>query len=343
MKKILIVENSPTIISVADSLLRQRGYDVTCLSDGLDAYEFVKAENPDLILTAMSISGIDGIELCKKITGDTLTGGIPVIFLIGDKDAPYLDKIDISGVRGKINKPFSPKELLTIVEKFVQIDEIKPSTHIVNQESEEGPKLKPKVTPKEVRASTRTVIPKDKPPDKSSDKSHETVFNLDWGDLDEKDDDSSDQTVETIKKDETGLVLDDDQYGLTSLANEAMADKEKDEDYDWFIDGMKDGDKKAAEQEKASKTAEAQVLVEPTVDYKDSEGSATKDDTKYRRFLDKFKKDTEEFTDEQKADKSSLDVNQLVDEISEKLAQKIVAKLDKQEMKQIISSLLSGK
>lgn len=339
MKKILIVENSPTIISVADSLLRQRGYDVTCLSDGLDAYEFAKAESPDLILTSMTLSGIDGIELCKRITGDTLTGGIPVIFLIGDKDAPYLDKIDISGVRGKINKPFSPKELLTIVEKFAQIDEIRPSTHIINQESEEGPKLKPKAAPEEIRASTRTIA-SDK---KQRDNKHETVFNLDWGDLDENDDDSSGQTVETVKKDETGLVLDDDQYGLTSLANEAIADKEKDEDYDWFIDGMKDGDKKAAEQEKALKVAEAQAIVEPTVDYRDSEGSATKDDTKYRRFLDKFKKDTEEFTDEQKADKSSIDINQLVDEISEKLAQKIVAKLDKQEMKQIISSLLSGK
>ncbi|MCD6162664.1 MAG: response regulator [candidate division Zixibacteria bacterium] len=339
MNKILIVENSPTIISVADSLLRQRGYDVTCLSDGLEAYKFAKAENPDLILAAMSISGIDGIELCKKITSDTLTGGIPVVFLIGDKDAPYLDKIDLSGARGKINKPFSPKELLTIVEKFAKISETKYSTQVVNQESEGGPRLKPKAAPEEIRASTRTIVSDNQPRDNK----HETVLNLDWTDLDETTDSSSDQTVETVKKDETGLVLDDDQYGLTSLADEALSKENNDEDYDWFINGMKEGDKESGGKQKTVDTPKEQDAAKPIIDYEGLESSASKDDTKYRRFLDKFKKDTNELVGEKNVDMSRIDIDKLVNEISEKLAQKIVAKIDKQEMKQIISSLLSGK
>jgi CheY-like chemotaxis protein len=42
MKKILVLETSPTITSVADSLLRQKGYDVTCVDDGNQGYEIAK-------------------------------------------------------------------------------------------------------------------------------------------------------------------------------------------------------------------------------------------------------------------------------------------------------------
>ena len=82
MKKVLVVENSPTIISVADSLLRTKGYDVTCLTDGEKALEFAQAEKPDLILTAIGLDGMDGLQLCNKINGNTQTGGIPVVLLI---------------------------------------------------------------------------------------------------------------------------------------------------------------------------------------------------------------------------------------------------------------------
>jgi CheY-like chemotaxis protein len=338
MKKIMVVENSTTIISVADSLLRQRGYDVTCLSDGNKALEFARSERPDLILTAIGVTGIDGLQLCKKISSDPLTGGIPVILLMGEKDAIYEDKIDVSGARGRINKPFSPKELITVVDKFT--GGAKPAVaRVIDQKTADGPKLKPKVQPQEIGTSTKNVLT-----EKESINRHETVFNLDWTDLKNDPDFEPERTAE-FSGDESGLVLDEDQYGLTRLPEDdpAAAKKGGDEDYDWVVGEMKkeiEGkDDKGSESGKAAKAA---TKVEEKVAYKDLGPSPTsRDDAKYHQFLEQFKKDTEALS-EKSGQTSGVDVNWLVDRIADKLAQKIIEKIDRDEIRQIINSVLGG-
>ena len=94
MRKILVVESSPTIRSVADSLLRQKGFDVSCFSDSRQAYEYAKSEKPDLIISGLELVGFRGDELCKRITTDPVTGGIPVVLLIGKDDHINQSQID---------------------------------------------------------------------------------------------------------------------------------------------------------------------------------------------------------------------------------------------------------
>ncbi len=67
MKKIIVADASPTIKSVADSLLRQHGYNVICTSDGLQAWEVIQAERPDLVLAGLNLSGISGLELSSHV------------------------------------------------------------------------------------------------------------------------------------------------------------------------------------------------------------------------------------------------------------------------------------
>ena len=336
MKKILVVENSPTIISVADSLLRQRGYDVTCLTDGQTAYQFARTEKPDLVLTALGIAGLNGLELCKSISNDAIIGGIPVILLIGEKDAAYLDKIDLCGARGRIKKPFSPKELLNIVEKYTSISEDKPAPKLVDQTVEGGPKLKAKVEPSEVGTATHSILPKT-----NSIKKHETVFNLEWEDL--KDDvENMAASANKASLDDSGLILEEDQYGLTRLSDEAapFSHKQKDEDYDWFIGEMK----KEIEDTGPSQRSEAAPTPKPKPDvaYHDLGTPASKDESKYRQFLDQFKQDADIISQRKPQSDAPVDINWLADRVAEKLAKKIVEKLDKQELKQIIASFLSS-
>lgn len=338
MKKILVVENSPTIISVADSLLRQRGYDVTCLSSGQKAFEHAKAEKPDLILTALGISGLDGIQLCKNIIADPLTGGIPVILLIGDKDSIYEDKLDTCGARGRIKKPFSPKDLIRIVEKFA--GESKPKViQRVDQSTGAGPRLEPKASPEEIGTGTQNAIKEE-----STDTRHETVFNLDWQDLKDDPEFQPGPRPES-EADETGLVLDDDQYGLTKLPEEIapLQKSNRDEDYDWFIGEMKkDIEGKPVAQTDLTSKSQPASAPKTRVAYKDLEGPVSRDDSKYRKFLDQFKKDAGVLSQQAAPLDSKTDMNWLADRIAERLAQKIVEKLDRQELKQIIGSLLAN-
>jgi CheY-like chemotaxis protein len=338
MKKILVVENSPTIISVADSLLRQRGYDVTCLTDGQAAYQFARAEKPDLILTALGIAGLDGLELCKKLLTDPIVSGIPVILLVGEKDTAYMNKIDLCGARGRIKKPFSPKELLNIVEKYTSVGGEKPAPKLVDQTRDGAPKLKAKVEPSEVGTATHTVLSKTKT---DSLKKHETVFNLAWEDIK---DDAADIAASANKPglDESGLILEEDQYGLTRLSEESVpfAQKQKDEDYDWFVGEMK----KEIEDIGPKKKSETAPTSKPKTDvaYHDLGAPASKDESKYRQFLDQFKQDADIISQGKSRPDSAMDVNWLADRIAEKLAQKIVEKIDKQEIKQIIASFFAS-
>jgi len=338
MKKILLVENSPTIISVADSLLRQQGFDVTCLSDGSQAVDFVKEDMPDLILSSLSLPGIDGIQLCKKITEDPTTGGIPVILLVGDKDDAYLDKIELCGARAQIKKPFSPKELLLVVEKYTGIEMSNTTSTLVDQSTKGAPKLKPRVAPKEIRTSTRSIVDTNKTEAKV--KKHETVFNLDWNDL--KGEAEKEAAARGHETDESGLILEEDQYGLTNLADDVvpLQNESQEEDYEWFVSSIKE---ESDDSVGGKKAPIAKKIVQNETPSRKLENQQSNDDTKYRQFLEQFKKETDVLTKDKPSAGSSIDVNWMVDAIAEKLAQKIVEKLDRQELAQIISSILKGK
>lgn len=329
MKKILVIESSPTIKSVADSLLRQKGFDVSCLSDAQQAYEYAKSEKPDLILSGLELIGFRGDDLCKKITTDPVTGGIPLVLFIGKDDSIDQSQIDLCGARGVIKKPFSPKDLLSVVEKFTGSEKSIKTPRPVDQSSEGAPKLKPKVSPQEIDSTTRSVASQKTSPGK-----HETVFNLEWSDL-------SDSTGikqvsdDKLNDDESSLELEEDQYGLTNLADEVVSGNE--EDYDWFINEMKQELEGSDDSRSKAKPAKAK---EPKVDYQDLGESISEDDSKYRRFLDKFKQETGVTTQALPSQKADIDVNGLVEVIADKVAQKIVEKIDKNELKQILLSIL---
>jgi len=337
MKKILVVENSPTIISVADSLLRQRGFDVTCLSDGSQAYDYICAEKPDLIFTALGIEGLNGIQLCRKIVDNPQTGGIPVVLFVGERDSVFLDKLDVCGARGRMKKPFSPKELLAVADKFLGAAE-PVAARVVDQSAAGAPKLKPKASPQEI--GTRAGI-KAASSEEGMLKKHETVFNLDWEDLKEKGglEAPPDRLTDL---DDSGLVLEDDQYGLTNLADEVLpvSKANPDQDYDWFINEMQKEITDKPEEKPASSQGAAPK--KPAASYQDLGAASSPDDTKYRRYLDQFKKDTKTAPRDSQPRPAGLDIDWIVEAISDRLAKKIVAGLDKNELRAIINSILKS-
>ena len=59
------------------------------------------------------------MELCSQMSGDHLAGGIPVVLLIGAKDNFAEEELISSGARGRLKKPFSPRDLLEIISKLI--------------------------------------------------------------------------------------------------------------------------------------------------------------------------------------------------------------------------------
>jgi CheY-like chemotaxis protein len=339
MKKILVLETSPTITSVADSLLRQKGYDVTCVDDGNQGYEIAKKERPDLIISGLGLIGINGIEFCKKICADPLTGGIPVVLLVGEHDSGYLEQLDLCGAKGRLKKPFSPKELLGMVEKYTGSSASMHVTRIVDQNAEGAPRLQPSGTAK---LESQVGFPKEIKP---QDEKMTAPFNLDWDDLRETDPIKPEASTK-INLDDTGLVIDDDQYGLTSLAEKypSQTRKQAQEDYNWFIDEMKreingepddsGGVHKTGQSVKTAST--------PPVSYHDIGDTVSEDAGKYQRFLDQFKKDTGLLGQKGTSGLTEQDLNWIADAVARKLAAIIMDKISKDDIQNAVVSALSN-
>lgn len=76
--KILIVDDNPANI---DFLLELLGsFDVRAALDGISALEAVQDELPDLILLDITMPGMDGFEVCRRLKGDPKTKEVPIIF-----------------------------------------------------------------------------------------------------------------------------------------------------------------------------------------------------------------------------------------------------------------------
>lgn len=79
IKKILVVDDSPTERLALTELLSARGYQVATAENGEDAIAKSKSEKPDLILMDVVMPGMNGYQATRTISRDELTRAIPII------------------------------------------------------------------------------------------------------------------------------------------------------------------------------------------------------------------------------------------------------------------------
>ncbi|RFA20063.1 response regulator transcription factor [Subtercola boreus] len=116
-RRVLIVEDDPTVSEVASTYLRSAGFIVDAVADGFTALLRVAQAPPDLIVLDRMLPGIDGVEVCRRIrTGS----GVPVILLtaLGAEE----DRIRglEAGADDYLTKPFSPRELVLRVQSILR-------------------------------------------------------------------------------------------------------------------------------------------------------------------------------------------------------------------------------
>ena len=85
-RRILFIEDEPSIIATASKRLKLSGCEVVVAEDGGVAIAMAQSEMPDLIIMDMSLPVIDGWEATRKIKSTKQTRDIPVIALTAEKD-----------------------------------------------------------------------------------------------------------------------------------------------------------------------------------------------------------------------------------------------------------------
>lgn len=118
-RKILVVDDSPTVRKLISSKLEKCGHEVVCAVDGLDALEKLNGMSPDLILLDITMPRMDGYQVCKLIRNNTDMKDVPVVMISG-KDG-FFDKVRgrMAGTTDYITKPFGPETLMKTVENYL--------------------------------------------------------------------------------------------------------------------------------------------------------------------------------------------------------------------------------
>lgn len=80
---IMVVDDEPHIRDMLTLLLEMHGFAVSTAVDGLDAWEKVSQDQPDVIILDVMMPVMDGITLCQKLRAHPETTHLPVIMLSG--------------------------------------------------------------------------------------------------------------------------------------------------------------------------------------------------------------------------------------------------------------------
>jgi len=118
---VLAVDDKPQNLQFLGKLLSDKGYEVGMAQNGQQALNFVRKNEPDLILLDIMMPDMDGYEVCEEIKKDFSLSHIPVIFLTAKTDSKDIVKgFDVGGI-DYVTKPFNSAELLARVKTQIEI------------------------------------------------------------------------------------------------------------------------------------------------------------------------------------------------------------------------------
>jgi two-component system alkaline phosphatase synthesis response regulator PhoP len=135
-KKILVVDNEPSIVALLQYNLENAGFEVITTMDGEKGKSLAKTESPDMIILDITLPYIDGLEICKQLRQDKIMTPILMLAAKGDE----LDKVlglDF-GADDYMVKPFSPREVIARINAVLRRarTQMEPGRNTVKEEVE---------------------------------------------------------------------------------------------------------------------------------------------------------------------------------------------------------------
>ncbi|MBI5526794.1 MAG: hybrid sensor histidine kinase/response regulator [Deltaproteobacteria bacterium] len=135
---ILVVDDTPDNLRVLSGMLKERGYRVRPVPSGGLALRAAESEPPDLILLDITMPGMDGYEVCRRLKADAGLKDIPVIFISALSDTA--DKVEAFSVGGVdyVPKPFQFPEVEARVDTHLRLRRLRRDIEQKNRALEEN-------------------------------------------------------------------------------------------------------------------------------------------------------------------------------------------------------------
>jgi putative two-component system response regulator len=118
--RVLIAEDDPSNRDLLTHAVEVLGYHVLAVADGEAAWEAVQAGLPDLILSDVTMPGLDGFGLCRRLKADPRTRLIPVILITGIGEEHKLEGIE-AGADDFLGKPVSLNDLRVRMRSLIRM------------------------------------------------------------------------------------------------------------------------------------------------------------------------------------------------------------------------------
>lgn len=106
--RVLVVDDDAKTVELVKLYLNRDGYRVMTAYDGIEALRLAREGHPDLIVLDLMLPGMDGLEICRTLRGES---DVPIIMLTArTTDEDKLAGLGL-GADDYVTKPFSPREL----------------------------------------------------------------------------------------------------------------------------------------------------------------------------------------------------------------------------------------
>ena len=119
-RTLVVVDSDGSHLYYTSMMLQRLEYNIHSSKTAEDALEIVDAAPPALVLTEISLSGMDGLELLRKVKRNPRTNAIPVIVLTSSRDPLVKEACLAEGCKAYLQKPVDPDVLYAAIQKATE-------------------------------------------------------------------------------------------------------------------------------------------------------------------------------------------------------------------------------
>lgn len=118
-ERVLVIDDSPTIVRVVQLVLTKAGFEVVAAPDGEAGLEAARAHVPALILLDFVMPKMNGYQVCRELANDASLREVPVVLMSAKGDQVGERFVKVMGIVDYITKPFSPEAITAVVQHTI--------------------------------------------------------------------------------------------------------------------------------------------------------------------------------------------------------------------------------
>ncbi len=119
MQSILAVDDSASIRKLVTYVLEGAGFNVVLAEDGVEALDYARDNDVDLVLTDINMPNLDGIGLIEQLRELPSYKYVPLLVLTTESGNDMKMRGKQAGATGWIVKPFDPQQLIAVIKKVL--------------------------------------------------------------------------------------------------------------------------------------------------------------------------------------------------------------------------------